>query len=156
VQALGGIVAGTGLAVAASRADPARLIGWGALTLGLVSAVTWSGPVVSTELGLYLVLFGVAGVPGVIAAAGYQSMLQTVSEPRLTGRVVSTALAGMAVGNAVGMLLAGGLADVAGLAPLLGVQATLHMIAGVLALAGYRGRRAEPLRHQRPARHAPG
>lgn len=138
VQAVGGLVAGIGLATLAGRTAPARLFGWGTLALGLLSAMIWNGPHVTTELAVYVGLFAMVGIPAVVSAAGLQSVLQTAGAPDVTGRVLATAFAGMAAGNAVGMLVAGALADVAGLWILLGVQAVLHVVAGLLALGGHR------------------
>ncbi|WP_199432172.1 MFS transporter [Qaidamihabitans albus] len=134
IQAIGGLVAGAALATIARCAGPPALLGWGILALGIGSALIWNSAQVTTALGVYAALFAAVGVPSVVAGAGLQSMLQTVSEPQLSGRVLSTAFAGMAVFTAVGMLLAGTLVGALGLPVLLNVQAGLHVAAGVLVL----------------------
>ncbi|MBK1782922.1 MFS transporter [Prauserella sp. ASG 168] len=156
VQALGGLAAGLVLATLARRAAPGKLFAWGALTLGICSAVIWNGPHVTTVLGVYVGLFAVVGFPGVLSGAGSQAVLQTATAPELTGRVLSTAFAGTAAFTALGMLLAGALTGVVGLPVLLDAQAALHITGGLVALAGYGGRRAQSVRNERPARHTPG
>ncbi len=49
VQAVGGLVAGAGVAVLARRVAPRRLFGWGAVAFGVLSAVVWNGPYVTDD-----------------------------------------------------------------------------------------------------------
>ncbi|SFQ56059.1 Major Facilitator Superfamily protein [Amycolatopsis arida] len=158
VQAVGGLLAGVALATVARRAAPARLLGGGVLSVGALSAVIWTMPEFSTALPVYIGLFAAVGAPGVVAVSGLLALLQTGTAAHLTGRVLSSALAGMALGTVAGVQLAGALAGAVGLAQLLLAQAALHVAAGAVILLGpgrYRGRRAPSVRHQRPARHAP-
>jgi predicted MFS family arabinose efflux permease len=134
VQAVGGLVAGVGIAVLARRVAPHRMFGWGAVAFGLLSAVVWNGPAVTVALGVYIGLFAASGVPGVIVQSGLLSALQTAVPPAATGRLMSSAYATLALGNTVGMLLAGTLADVAGDSVLLDAQAAIYVLAGVLVL----------------------
>ena len=140
VQAIGGLAAGFAIAALARRLAPERMLGWGAVCFGVLSALIWHGPALTTTLGVYIGLFIAVGVPGVVANSGLLSVLQTAVPPREIGRVMSTAFAVMALGTAAGMLLAG-VAD--GASFLLDGQAALYVVAGVLALAlGQRHRSA--------------
>lgn len=132
VQAIGGLAAGFAIAALARRLAPERMLGWGAVCFGVLSAAIWHGPALTTALGVYIGLFIAVGVPGVFANSGLLSVLQTVVPPQEIGRVMSTAFAVMALGTAGGMLLAG-VAD--GASILLDWQAALYVVAGVLALA---------------------
>ncbi|WP_020673540.1 MFS transporter [Amycolatopsis nigrescens] len=162
IQAIGGLVAGFALAMVARRVPPAVLLGWGAVALGLLSALTWNTAHVTTAIGVFAVFFAVNGAPGTVVGAGQLAVMQAATGPDLLGRVLSTAFAGMAGFQALGMQLAGLLVGWTGLWPLLDAQAVLHVLAGVLVLGmlkpvragdGYGGGRASPLCDQRPARH---
>jgi Na+/melibiose symporter-like transporter len=139
VQALGGLGAGIVLATVARRVAPAALLGWGSLALGLLSAVIWNLWLVTTELGLYVGLFAVAGAPGVVVGTGVLSEIQSVVAPERAGRVLSTTFAVMAGCTTAGALLAGALVAATGPALLLNVQAGVYVLAGALMLAGKRG-----------------
>jgi MFS family permease len=135
IQAVGGLAAGVGLAVLARRTTPSRLLGWGALLSGVLSAVTWNSPNLTTALGVYIGLFALAGAPGVVANSGLMSVLQTAVPPAATGRLISSAVAVLALGTTIGMLVAGVCVDLVGGTALLNAQATLYVLAGLLVLA---------------------
>lgn len=134
VQAIGGLAAGVGVAVLARRVAPIGMYGWGSVAFGVLTALSWNGPQVTTVLGVYIGLFIVQGVPGVVAATGLMSTLQTAVPPAATGRLISTAFAAMALGTAAGMLVAGAGVDVVGLPALFDVQAASYVLSGVLVL----------------------
>jgi predicted MFS family arabinose efflux permease len=134
VQAAGGLAAGVGVAMLARRVAPRLLFGWGAVVFGLLSALVWNGPALTIALGVYIGLFVVCGVPGVVIQSGLLTELQTAVPPAATGRLMSTAYAAMALGNTVGMLVAGAAADTLGSTALLDTQAAIYVLAGLLAL----------------------
>lgn len=134
VQAIGGFAAGVGVAVLARRVAPHRLLGWGAVVFGGLSALLWNGPHVTTVFAVYIGLFIAVGVPAVVGQAGLMSTLQTAVPPAATGRLMSSAFAAMALGNALGMLIAGAGADASWFAVLLNVQAALNVLSGLLML----------------------
>ncbi|WP_158883936.1 MFS transporter [Amycolatopsis anabasis] len=140
VQAVGGLAAGLALATVARRVPPARLLGWATAVMGLLSALIWNTAYLTTAVGVFAGLFAVVGAPGVMVGAGQLALVQTVTDPRRSGRVLSTAFAGMAMCQAVGMLLAGLLAGPIGLAALLDVQAALLVAAGAIVLVTLAGR----------------
>jgi MFS family permease len=139
VQALGGLAAGFALATVARRVAPAALLGWGALALGLVSAVIWNLAPVTTALGVYVGLFVVAGAPGVVVGAGVLSEIQSAVAPERAGRVLSTTFAVVATCTTAGALLAGTLVATTGPTLLLNVQAGVYVFAGLLMLLPRRG-----------------
>lgn len=136
VQAVGGLAAGFLVAVLARRLRAGSMLGWGSLCFGVLSAVVWHSPALTTAFGVYVGLFVAAGAPGVVANSGLLSILQTAVRPQETGRLMSAAFAVMALGTAAGMLVAGLAGTV-----VLDVQAGLYVIAGALALL-HRRRRA--------------
>ncbi|MFD1151015.1 MFS transporter [Saccharothrix hoggarensis] len=135
VQAVGGLLGGLLLGVAARRLGPGRLLGVALLAFGVVSALGWNGPWLTTALVFYLAAFALVGLPGVIAGAGLMSVLQLHSGDDVRGRVMATFLSLYDAGQALGMVLAGVLTPVLGLSALLNAQAGLHLVAGVVALA---------------------
>ncbi|MEU4247315.1 MFS transporter [Amycolatopsis sp. NPDC026612] len=153
VQALGGLAAGFALATVARRVAPAALLGWGALGLGLLSAVIWNLAPVTTALGVYVGLFAVAGAPGVVVGAGVLSEIQRAVAPERAGRVLSTTFAMVATFTTAGALLAGALVAVTGPAALLDVQAGVYVFAGAVVLVRRRGTR-EPVGRYRAASSA--
>ncbi|MDT7729077.1 MAG: hypothetical protein QOI21_5653 [Actinomycetota bacterium] len=134
VQAIGGLAAGLSVATIARKVAPAKLLGWGTLSLGVVSAVIWDSAFLTTALPVYVGLFMAVGMPGVFGGAGLLSVIQAEATPERVGRVLSTAFAGMAAFTAVGALAAGVLIDPVGLAGLLNIQAALHVCAGLIVL----------------------
>lgn len=157
VQAIGGLAAGFAVATIARRVAPDRMLAWGALCFGAVSAVVWHGPAFTTALGVYVGLFIAAGVPGVFANSGLVGVLQTAVPPAATGRLIATALAAMALGTTAGMLLAGAFDTPV----LLDLQAALLAGSGALLLAHQHRHRVRDARRtggagREPAELQPG
>ncbi|RZQ63694.1 MFS transporter [Amycolatopsis suaedae] len=150
VQAVGGLAAGAALAAWGRRVAPAKVLGWGGVAMGVVSAVLWNSSHLTTALAVFAGLFAVAGGPAVVVGAGQLATVQAATPSELAGRVLSTVFAGGALCQVAGMQLAAVLAGPLGVVGALDVQAGLFVVAGVVVLYG--GRRAEPLRDQRPAR----
>lgn len=134
VQAVGAIIGGMLLAPLGHRLAPHRLAGAGLLAFGLVELAIWNGPSVTTRLGLYVVLFVAAGLPGIVSLTGLAAFVQTNTPDQFLGRIFSAYFTVSDGFQALGMLLAGLLADPIGLLPVLNGQAALYLLAGVLAL----------------------
>lgn len=135
VQAVGGLLGGLLVGVLARRLPPGRLLGVSLLGFGVVAAVGWNAPHLTTALAFYLAVFMVIGVPGVVAGAGMMSALQLHAVDEVRGRVLATFGSLYDGGQALGMVLAGVLTPVLGLSALLNAQAALYLVAGALALA---------------------
>jgi len=134
VQAVGGIAAGVALATIARRVAPATLLGCGAIVFGLLSFVVWNAPTLTTSISVYVVLFALVGIPGVVTMSGLTAVLQSAADTHMTGRVLSTALAGAAAFTVIGMQAAGALVDAVGLPALFGVQSMLNLVAGIIVV----------------------
>lgn len=141
VQAVGGLLGGLLVGVVARRLPPGRLLGVALLGFGVVAAVGWNAPHLTTAPAFYLAVFAVVGVPGVLAGAGMMSALQLHTVDEVRGRVLATFGSLYDGGQALGMVLAGVLTPVLGLSALLNVQAGLYVMAGALALARLGARR---------------
>jgi MFS family permease len=141
IQAIGGLLAGAVIASVARRMAPGTMLGLGALCLGLLSFAIWNMPVVTISDTVYVVGFAAAGGPAVFFTSGLLTILQTAGSAERSGRIVATAMAGMAAFQVVGMLLAGALVDVWSLTALLDIQAALTITAGAATLLNQRYRR---------------
>ncbi|MET7394352.1 MFS transporter [Dactylosporangium sp. NPDC005572] len=142
VQAVGAIAAGVLLATLRRTPGPAVLIAAGAGAFGLLSFAVWNGPVVTTALPLYVVLFVLTGVPGLVMVTGLVSFLQREAGEQARGRAFGLFGAVYEGASGVGMLAAGLLGDRLGVMPVLEVQAGLYVAAGLLAWFMRRGRQS--------------
>ncbi|GGM06771.1 MFS transporter [Dactylosporangium sucinum] len=136
VQAVGAIAAGVLLAVLRRTPGPAVLIPAGAGAFGLLSVAVWNGPVVTTALPVYVALFVLVGVPGLVMVTGLVSHLQRVAGEGARGRVFGIFGAVYDGASGLGMLAAGLLGDRLGIMPILNTQAALYLAAGLLFVLG--------------------
>lgn len=146
LQAVGSIAAGVALAATRRTPRPATLIITGGGVFGLLLLGLWNGPVLTTALPPYVVLFALVGAPGLVMVTGLVSLLQQESTDRARGRVFGVFGAVYDGGSAVGMIAAGLLAERVGVMPMLNVQAVLYLTAGAVAFVLLRSRgRLEPV-----------
>ncbi|SMD21550.1 MFS transporter [Kibdelosporangium aridum] len=135
IQAIGGLAAG--LVIGASlvrRMAPETMCAVGAIGVGVMTFTIWHMPALTTDLPVYFVLFGITGAPSVFVMSGSITVLQTAGMPEKSGRVLASAMAMMALCQAIGMLVAGPLADAWSLTVLLDVQAATIFSSGLPAL----------------------
>jgi MFS family permease len=133
VQAIGSIIGGVVLGTMRRALPPVRLTAWACAAFGLLALATWNGPRVTTALPLYVVLFILVGAPGIALLTGLMSSLQQATPEGRRGRVLAAFGAVFSVGQALGMVAAGTLADPLGVVPLLDIQAALYLLAGAVA-----------------------
>ena len=134
VQAIGGVAGGLAIGFVSRRVSARGLIGWGFIAFGAISLVTWNAPLLTTAIGLYVGLFIAVGLPGVATMTGLLTTVQSVTPPTHLGRVFAAFETGAGALQAVGVLLAGALADRLGVVPILNAQAGIYILCGVLAL----------------------
>src|SRR5262249_24503435 len=94
----------------------------------------WNLPPLTTAAGVYVLLFVVAGAPGVVMEAGLVSFLQLAGPEHQRGRVFGALTLADNAGQAVGMVAAGLLTAPLGLMGLLNAQGCLYLAAGGLAV----------------------
>jgi Major Facilitator Superfamily len=134
IQAIGGIAAGVFLAAQSRRASPRALVAGSLLAFGAIDLAIWNTPVVTTSEGVYIALFIAVGAPGAEYFAGASTQLQQATDDTMRGRIFSTFGSVLNVGQAVGMIAAGVLADRLPLIGILDAQAALYLAAGAPAL----------------------
>ena len=143
-QAVGGVAAGLLLTGFADRVPAVRLLGWGALLSGVLSALLFNYPLVYPAFWPSLVLVAVAGLPFAMFGSAQLTLLQTEAAPEVRGRVFSAYFAAFGLAQLVGMLAAGLLGEVVGVM-LINTQTVGYLLAGTVVLGTVRriaGRRA--------------
>jgi len=153
VQAVGGLLGGVLAGALARRLGAARQLALALPAFGAVAALAWNGPLLTTALGYYLVVFALAGAPGVLATAAMFSIIGAGAEAGARGRVLSSFAALTDGATALGMILAGALVAPLGLGAMLDVQAGLYVAAGLLWVRSLS--RTRPTARARPTRAAP-
>jgi MFS family permease len=148
MQAIGGIAGGLAAGWLIARLGTRALVGWGFILFGLIALATWNASAVTDAVAFYAIAFAAAGVPVVAVSVGLLTALQARSPATHLGRVYAAyeALGGGV--QAVGVLVAGALADAIGVLPILDVQALIYVACGVAALALLP--RRDPLPNARP------
>ncbi len=141
-MAVGAILGAAVIGKSAKRWDPTQLLTFGYLGMGAVSVLFWNAPAVTTRVWLYLLLFGLSGIPGAALGIGQFSALQRFSPTGMLGRVVGTSGALDALARACGSLLAGILISHTKLVVLLDIQSTIYLVCGALAHFLLRGARS--------------
>jgi MFS family permease len=134
LQAIGGIAAGLVIGVVAARLGTRNLVGWGFVAFGCLSFVIWNAAAVTTSVPVYATLFALVGFPAVAVSVGLVTAIQTLSPATHLGRVYAAYDTSSTALQAVGVLVAGALADRIGVAPILDVQALIYVACGVVAL----------------------
>jgi MFS family permease len=132
-QAIGGIVGGVVLAGVSHRLNPLRLLGWSALSSGLLLIPLLNYPLVYPKLWPALVLTAVAGFPFVAFSIAQMTLLQSESSAQTRGRVFSSYFALFALTQLVGMLGSGWLGDVLGVL-VINTQTVVYLLAGIIVI----------------------
>ncbi len=130
VQAIGGSLASTVIARVEGVLSPARLLALSCLSTGLMSLVLVAFP----SLPLALVFSALGGIPAVGYQVGVQTLLQRGVADAYRGRVFGALDTTNALLRLGGLGLAGGLADIAGIVPMLWVMGGLRVLSGLVAL----------------------
>ena len=134
MQAVGGILAGLAVGIVAARLGTRTLVGWGFIVFGLLSLVMWNAGAVTTAVPFYATMFAILGLPAVAVSVGLITVLQALTPPTHLGRVYAAYETSSGLLQAVGVVIAGALADRIGVGPILDLQALLYVGCGVAAL----------------------
>ena len=137
VQAIGAIAAGLALS-ATTRIRAGTLTAWAAASFGLLDLAIWNAPDLTRAEPLFVALFIAVGAPGLALVAGLTTAIQQATRPGQRGKAFAAMGVSMAVGQAVGILVAGGLGDSVGVVTLLNIQGALYLLAAGMAARGLR------------------
>ena len=132
-MAVGAIIGAVVIGKYADRFGPITLLTAGYVGMGAVSLVFWNAPAVTSALWVYMVVFGLSGLPGSALGIGMFTAVQRFSPAGMLGRVVGMAGALDALARAAGALLAGVLVSSVDLVVLLDVQSSIYLACGLLA-----------------------
>jgi MFS family permease len=133
-MAVGAIISAAIIGKFADRFGPITLLTAGYFGMGAISLLFWNAPTVTLALWVYVVVFGLSGIPGAALGIGMFTAVQRFSPSGMLGRVVGVAGALDALARAAGSLLAGVLVSRVDLVVLLDTQSAIYVVCGVLAL----------------------
>ncbi|WP_375489856.1 MFS transporter [uncultured Jatrophihabitans sp.] len=142
VQAIGAITAGVLLGTVGARVPVLRLTQIGVASFAVLTAVIWNLSFLTHGVTVYGFLFAAAGAPAVLMSTGLISVLQSASSDAQRGSTFAALGLSQATGQAIGLLLAGGLLEIVGTMALLEIQAATYAVAAVLTLTLLPRRRA--------------
>ncbi len=140
-QAIGGLAGALVIGRLGARIAPLRLLAAAAVTFGIIDLVLFTYPAFYPVLAPALIGMVIVGVPGAAMGAAFATLQQTQSADSHRGRVVGAMLAVGAVGSLVGAIGAGFLGQVVPIVPLLIVQGSGYVIAGLAVAWLTRGHR---------------
>ena len=133
-QAVGGLIGALVIGSRFRRADPVRLIGWGAIGLGAIDLMTFNYPAFIPGIWLALILMAIVGVPASAFGAGYTTAIQKETEDAFRGRVFGALDATAALLAMVGAVIAGLATAALGPVLILSIDSLAYMAGGALAL----------------------
>lgn len=134
IQAIGSLFGGILIGNLGHRYQPARLLGVCLLIFGFIDLVIIDIPFFIPGLFIIALLFALVGIPGTGIVVGANSLLQTLVEDKLRGRVFGAFLAIDGLASLVGMGLASLFGDRLGVTFMLNTQGIVYILAGILIL----------------------
>ena len=99
---------------------------------GLIDLTLFLYPLAWVHLGPAVVLMVVVGIPGAAVTASFTTLLQLATTDAYRGRVFGTVLGLQSGGVLVGSLLAGWLAEVLGIVPVIAWQGAGYVVLGIV------------------------
>lgn len=130
-QAVGGLGGAFVVGRFGARLQPLRLLVVSAVVFGLIDLVLFTYPAFYPVLAPALVGMVIVGVPAAAMGAANQTLQQTYAVDSHRGRVVGALMAVGAAGSLVGAVGAGVLGEVVPIIPLLVVQGSGYVVAGL-------------------------
>ncbi len=139
VQGAGGIAGGLLIAGLAKRLSPAVMLGVGGVAFGLIDLAIFNYPSVIPGFAPALVLMVLVGVPAASFGAGVTTLLQSNVPDRSLGKILGVVATLGGLFALLGIAVAGSLADVVGIVPVLNIQGYGYVLAGVVFWLVLRG-----------------
>jgi predicted MFS family arabinose efflux permease len=130
-QAMGGLAGAFVVGRFGSQVRPVRLLVVAAVAFGLIDLVLFTYPAFYPVLAPALVGMVIVGIPASAMGAATATLQQTYAADSHRGRVVGALMAVGAIGSLVGAGVAGILGEVVPVIPLLVVQGSGYVVAGL-------------------------
>jgi predicted MFS family arabinose efflux permease len=130
-QAVGGLAGALVVGRFGSRIQPLRLFVAAAISFGLIDLALFTYPAFFPVLAPAIIGMVIVGVPGAAMGAAIATLQQTYAPDSHRGRVVGGLMAIGALGSLVGAIGAGLLGQVVPIVPLLIVQGSGYVVAGL-------------------------
>ncbi|GCE27618.1 MFS transporter [Dictyobacter alpinus] len=134
IQAIGSLAGGVLIGNLGNRFAPAKLLGICLALFGLIDLIIIDIPFVLPGLFIIGLLFALVGIPGTGIVVGANSLLQTLVENKIRGRVFGAFLAIEGLASLAGMGLASLFGDRLGATLMLNIQGSVYILAGLLVL----------------------
>ena len=133
VHAASGIVGSLLVGRFGGRFTPRDLIGWGSVVAGGALALRYNVPTVA----LALAMSALAGITSVASSIGVETLAMQSVQDELRGRVFGSLNATLGLLSLAGATVAGLVAEIIGIVPMLNIATALIALAGVLVLRAY-------------------
>ncbi len=133
-QAVGGLLGSLVVGNWARQVSPMRLLGWGAIGLGITDLALFNYPAFTSGIWLGLLFLCLAGFPVSAFSTGFTTVIQTEAEDAYRGRVFGALSTTMGLVMILGASIAGPLTERFGVVPVLSVQSASYPVAGIFAL----------------------
>ena len=130
-QAIGGVAGALVIGRFGARVRPLRLLIAAAIAFGLIDLVLFTYPAFYPVLAPALVGMVIVGIPGAAMFAAVATLQQTQAADSHRGRVVGALMAVSSLGSLVGAVTAGVLGQFVAIVPLLIVQGSGYVLAGL-------------------------
>lgn len=140
-QAVGGLAGGLIIGSRARMSSPIRLLGWGAIFLGLIDLMIFNYPAFIPGVWLGVVFMAIVGIPATAFSSGYTTTIQTESEDEFQGRIFGALNTTAALLMIAGAAIAGFATEALGAVTMLTLDSIAYVAAGVFALVSLRSRR---------------
>ena len=130
-QAIGGLAGALVVGRFGARVRPLRLLVAASIAFGLIDLVVFTYPAFYPVLAPALIGMVIVGVPAAAMGAAIATLQQTQAADSHRGRVVGALMAVSSVGSLVGAVAAGVLGQFVAIVPLLIVQGSGYVLAGL-------------------------
>jgi MFS family permease len=136
-QAVGSLLGGVIIGWIGVRVQPYRLLGIGAMLIGIIDLMIINYYQFFPGVGIALALFIIVGIPVVALITGYDTLLQTSVEDRYRGRILGAFGTTASLFALFGTVFAGAAGDTFGIVPVINIQAYGYFIAGCICLLAF-------------------
>ena len=131
LQAVGGIAGGVVAGTALRARRPERVLPWAFVAFAVLDGALFNYPLIAPQILPAFLIVGFVGVPATIGIAAFSSLQQTAVDDVYRGRFLGSVNAAMGLTMVLGAVLAGTLAPLLGVIPLLELQVVGPLLGGL-------------------------